>query len=160
MIAGPGFAQLWPATRAGMHIEVLPEPAQQLLPTELPRQEVVLAYWRQALQWPMADLEARVAEVVGQLRRRQLPYAIVAGHQWDQADIQRVRGALPQATLTVVPNSGHFPHLADPDRFAQALAETGRSAPGPRGEPLGRDHRRQPLPQRGPGPIAEDGFGQ
>jgi pimeloyl-ACP methyl ester carboxylesterase len=160
MVAGPGFAQLWPAILASMHIEDLPERAWRLLRTELPRQEVVLAYWRQALHWPMADMEARVAEVAGQFRRLQLPYAVIAGHPWDQAETQRMREALPQATLTVVPNSGHFPHLADPDRFAQALAETGRSAPGPRGEPLGRDHRRQPLPQRGPGPIAEDGFGQ
>jgi pimeloyl-ACP methyl ester carboxylesterase len=126
VIEGPGFAQLWPAILASMHIEVLPQRAQQLLRTELPRQEVVLAYWRQALQWPTAHLEARVAEVVGQLRRLQLPYAFICGHQWGQADTQRVREALPQATITVVPNSGHFPHLADPGRFAQALAETGR----------------------------------
>jgi pimeloyl-ACP methyl ester carboxylesterase len=126
VIAGPGFVQFWPAILASMHIEVLPERAQQLLSTELPRQEVVLAYWREALQWPMADLESRVAEVLGKLRRLQLPYAFIAGHQWDQADAQRVREALPQATVTVVPNSGHFPHLADPDWFAQLLAETGR----------------------------------
>ena len=34
--AGPGFAQLWPAILASMHIEILPESAQQLLSTELP----------------------------------------------------------------------------------------------------------------------------
>ncbi len=73
----------------------------------------------------MADMEARVAEVLGQLRRLPVPCAIIAGHQWGEADTQRLREALPQATVTVVPNSGHFPHLADPDRFAQLLAETG-----------------------------------
>ena len=46
----------------------------------------MLAYWRQALQWPMADMEARAAEIAGQLRRLQLPYAIIAGHPWDQAE--------------------------------------------------------------------------
>jgi pimeloyl-ACP methyl ester carboxylesterase len=126
VLTGPGFAQLWPPILTSMHIEVLPEPAQQLLSTELPRQEVVLAYWRQALHWPMADMETRFAEVLGQLRRLQLPYAIIAGREWDQADDQRLREALPQATVTVVPNSGHFPHMAHPDRFAQLLAETGR----------------------------------
>ncbi len=136
MVAGPGFAQLWPAILASMHIEVLPPPAQRLLRTELPRQEVVLAYWRQALEWPIADMEDRVAEVLGQLRRRQVPYAIIAGHQCDQAATQRVREGLSQATISVVPNSGHFPHLADPDRCAQLLAETGRwpgaTRPAPR----------------------------
>jgi pimeloyl-ACP methyl ester carboxylesterase len=136
VIAGPGFAQLWPAILASMHIEVLPQRAQQLLSTALPRQEVVLAYWRQALQWPMADVEARVAEVLGQLRRLQLPYAFIAGHQWDQAETQRVREALPHATVTVVPGSGHFPHLADPDRFARLLAGTGRWPRATRSAPL------------------------
>ena len=98
-----------PAILAGTYIEVLPQRAQQLLRTELPRQEVVLAYWHQALQRPVADMEARIAEGLGQLRRLQLPYAVIGSHEWGQADTQRVREALPQLTVTVVPNSGHFP---------------------------------------------------
>ena len=31
---------------------------------------------------------------------------------------------LPQATVVMVPNSGHFPHLIDPDGFAALLADT------------------------------------
>jgi pimeloyl-ACP methyl ester carboxylesterase len=136
VVTGPGFAQLWPAILASMHIEVLPQPAQQLLRTELPRQEMVLAYWRQALERPMADMEASVAVVSGQLRRLQLPCAIITGHQWGQADTQRLREVLPQATLSVIPNSGHFPHLADPDRFAQLLTETARWPNATRSAPL------------------------
>jgi pimeloyl-ACP methyl ester carboxylesterase len=36
---------------------------------------------------------------------------------------------LPQAVITVFPDSGHFPHLAHPDRFAQCLADTGAWKP-------------------------------
>jgi pimeloyl-ACP methyl ester carboxylesterase len=35
-----------------------------------------------------------------------------------------VSDALPQATVTVIPDSGHFPHLRDPARFAECLART------------------------------------
>ena len=126
VITGPGFAHMWPAILASMHIEVLPENARQLLSTGLPRQDVVLAYWRQALELPAADIEAKIAEGLADLRRQQLPYMIVAGHEYEAAYAAQLREALPQAAVTVVPNSGHFPHLADPDRFAQLLADTGR----------------------------------
>ena len=132
VITGPGFSQLWPAILASMRIDVLPETAQRLLSTELPRRDVVLAYWRQGLGLPLADMEARVAEGLAMLRRQQLPYMIIAGHEYDEAETRRLREALPQATVSVVPNSGHFPHLADPDRFAQLLADTGQWRGSPR----------------------------
>jgi len=124
-ITGAGFAQVWPAILASMHIELLPADMQRLLSTELPKQDVVLAYWRQALETPIGDMEAHIADVQALLRRKAVPYAIVAGHQWDDATLQRLHEAVPQATVQVVPNSGHFPHLADPDGFARLLAETG-----------------------------------
>ena len=125
VITGPGFSQMWPPILASMRIDGLPETAQQLLSTELPRQEVVLAYWHQGLELPPADMEARVVEGLAALRHQQIPYMIIAGHDWDEAETRRLRDALPQATVSVVPNSGHFPHLADPHRFAQLLADTG-----------------------------------
>jgi len=125
-ITGSGFAHMWPSILASMHIELVPENVRRLLSTELPRQDLVLAYWRQGLETPIADMEARVAKVQAILRRKEVPYTIFAGHEWDAATMQRLNEALPQATVTVVPNSGHFPHLADPDRFAQLLADTGR----------------------------------
>lgn len=135
VITGPGFSQLWPAILASMRIDVLPETALRLLSTELPRQDVVLAYWRQGLELPLADMEARVAEGLAALRRLQIPYMIIAGHEWDEAEVRRLHEALPQATVSVVPNSGHFPHLADPDRFAQLLADTGKWESSPRATP-------------------------
>jgi len=33
---------------------------------------------------------------------------------------------LPQVSVTVWPGSGHFPHLAHPDLFAECLATTSR----------------------------------
>jgi pimeloyl-ACP methyl ester carboxylesterase len=66
-----------------------------------------------------------VTDVLATLRRNQVPCLIVAGHEWEAEHRRRLRDELPRATLTVIPNSGHFPQLADPDRFAHLLAATG-----------------------------------
>jgi pimeloyl-ACP methyl ester carboxylesterase len=49
---------------------------------------------------------------------------VVAGYERTPPPRKQLRDNLPQAAVTVVPDSGHFPHLADPDRFAQLLADT------------------------------------
>jgi pimeloyl-ACP methyl ester carboxylesterase len=125
-VTGPGFTELWPAILASMRIDLLPREARVLLSTELPRQDIVLAYWGQALETPRADMEAMIAQKMAALRDRRLPYLIVAGHEYDPSYTRWLADALPQARVVVFPDSGHFPHLADPDRFAGLLAETGR----------------------------------
>ena len=60
----------------------------------------------------------------------------------DEAETRRLRDALPQATISIVPSSGHLPHLADPDRFAQLLADTGHWRGSPRATPHDHPSRR------------------
>ena len=125
-VTGPGFAALWPGILASMHMEQLPAEARILLRTDLPPQDVVLAYWRQGLDTPLPDLDARIAEEAALLRRLALPVLIVAGHHYDAAYSSWLRREIPQATVTVIPDSGHFPHLGHPEAFATLLIDTGR----------------------------------
>jgi pimeloyl-ACP methyl ester carboxylesterase len=131
MVTGPGFTQLWPAILASMRLDLLPTDARDLLNSDLPRQDVVLAYWREALATPLPDLERRITESVAVVRRLGIPILIVTGHPYDAVYSAWLQATLPDATVTVVPDSGHFPHLADPDLFAGILAQTGqwRTAP-------------------------------
>jgi pimeloyl-ACP methyl ester carboxylesterase len=55
---------------------------------------------------------------------RALPYLVVAGRDLDPDYERWLNEMLPQATVTVWPGSGHFPHVAHPDRFAECLAAT------------------------------------
>lgn len=127
VFTGPGFAQqVWPMLLASMQIDVLPHGAQRLLNTDTPDQELVLAYWRQAIEMPLPALKAMIDDTLAVLRDSHLPYAVVAGHAYDSAYTTWLRERLPQSTVEVYPNSGHFPHLADPRRFAECLAATGR----------------------------------
>ena len=124
LVTGSGFAAMWQMLLDSMHIELLPAAARELLSTGTPRQDVVLAYWQSALNSSREQMQVRIDDGVVSLRRRRLPYVVSAGHEYDSSYMAWLRDALPQATVTIFPNSGHFPHLADPERFAACLAGT------------------------------------
>ena len=65
-----------------------------------------------------------MSEGLAALRTADVPYLIVAGTDPEPDYRQWLSEALPQAVITVFPGSGHFPHLAHPDRFAKCLAAT------------------------------------
>ena len=123
-VTGPGFPAMWQMLLASMHIELLPATGRALLSTDTPQQDVVLAYWQSALDSSREQMQVRIDEGLASLRRRRLPYLVTAGHQYDSSYMAWFREALPDATVTLFPNSGHFPHLADPERFAACLAAT------------------------------------
>ena len=107
------------------HVELLPPAAQDLVrATCRPRQQVVLGYWRQLLEQPIAEITAMVEQTTAALRASGVPYLHVAGDDLDPGYRQWLGVRLPAATVEVWPRTGHFPHLADPQRFARRLAGT------------------------------------
>lgn len=126
-LRGPSFPEMWEMFARSMHVELLPESAQKLvLSTAAPRQDLVLAYWREILDRPLADLVDQVTSTLARLRTAGTPYLVVAGDDLEPGYRTRFAETLPQATITVWPGSGHFPHLAHPHLFAECLAATGR----------------------------------
>lgn len=125
-LRGPEFASVWQNFAASMHTEVLPLPARELLVSiSKPRQDLVLAYWADALERPPEELGDWAGAVLGELRASSVPYLIVSGQELDGDYRRWLFGVLPQAEVAVWPASGHFPHLAHPDCFAELLAATG-----------------------------------
>ena len=59
------------------------------------------------------------------IRTSGVPYVAVVGENPSSEDVAWLRENLPGARTVVWPNSGHFPHIAHPRRFAELLAETG-----------------------------------
>lgn len=124
-IRGDGFATAWRLFEDSMHIEALPERARRLLrPVSAVRQEVVAGYWRMPFDWPMERLTAFFDGTIAKLRANQVSYLFVAGHEVETGYLRWLGGQLPQASVQVLPDSGHFPHLAHPMRFAECLADT------------------------------------
>jgi pimeloyl-ACP methyl ester carboxylesterase len=75
---------------------------------------------------PRGELAASAAGWLAALRAARMPYLFVAGHEVEPEYPNWLNRVLPQASITVWPGSGHFPHLAHPARFAASLAATGR----------------------------------
>jgi pimeloyl-ACP methyl ester carboxylesterase len=122
-LRGPRFAAVWERFATSMHAEVLPPDARRLVAsTSRPSRDLVVGYWRDALTRDPGELDAWFGGVLGELRSRQVPYVTVLGGTPDNAYLQWLARALPQGEVVSWPGSGHFPHLAHPDRFAELLA--------------------------------------
>ncbi len=130
-LMGPAYLDVWDQFRAGFHAEVLPKAAQELVrSTSRPRQELLLGYWRLALDGGADEFVASAHEAARVIGASGTPYVHVAGAEPGSAYRAWLAGTLPQARIEVWPASGHFPHLAHPRRFARLLAETATWTPG------------------------------
>jgi pimeloyl-ACP methyl ester carboxylesterase len=124
-IRGGGFATAWRLFEDSMHIELLPDSARRLLrPASAVRQDVVAGYWRMVFDWPAERLAAFFDAIIAKLRANQVSYLFVAGHQVEPEYLDWLGERLPQAAVEVLQDSGHFPQLAHPARFAACLAST------------------------------------
>jgi pimeloyl-ACP methyl ester carboxylesterase len=119
-LRGAAFPAVWNMFEASMHIELLPETAQKLVRSSChPRQDLVVAYWRQLLDQPVDELADFAAAELAAVRAARV---VVAGADLEPGYQKWLNQMLPQASVTVWPGSGHFPHVAHPDRFAECLA--------------------------------------
>ena len=131
-IRGGGFAAAWQLFEESMHLEMLPGTTRQLLrPTGSVRQDVVAGYWRETLDRPVQEFAARVDATIARLRARQVSYLFIAGHPAEPEYLAWLCRQLPQVVVETWPDSGHFPHLAHPARFAACLAATAQWTAAP-----------------------------
>jgi pimeloyl-ACP methyl ester carboxylesterase len=126
-LRGPGFAQAWEQFEVSMGIGQLPLAAQDLLGSaRYVRQDLVTGYWREGIDRPVEELAGQVADGLAAVREAKVPYVYIGGHDPGLDYLEWLERELPQAAAEIWPGSGHFPHLAQPLRFAELLATTGR----------------------------------
>jgi pimeloyl-ACP methyl ester carboxylesterase len=124
-LRGPAFPAMWEQFAASMHADLLPEAAQELLrSTSDPRQDLVLGYWREVLDRPASQILEQTSTGLAAVRAAMVPYLIIAGDEPAAEYRAWLADVLPHAEISVLPGSGHFPHLAHPIDFARALAGT------------------------------------
>ncbi len=124
-LRGPDFDAMWQMFLTSMHPEVLSPAAQELVrTTSTPVQELVLGYWAQVLDSEPEELAEEVATTLAAIRKVAVPYEIVTGSVLEADYRSWLNEVLPGATITVLPGSGHFPHLGHPEAFARVLAST------------------------------------
>jgi pimeloyl-ACP methyl ester carboxylesterase len=127
MLRGTGFNVMWDriTTNVFRLDEVAPDVREFVLATGRPRQEIVLGYWQELFERTPEDLDAWVANSAAAIRASGVPFVAIVGQDPSPEEVAWLQSNLPEARTMVWPNSGHFPHLAHPRRFAELLAETG-----------------------------------
>jgi pimeloyl-ACP methyl ester carboxylesterase len=118
-----GLLAIWDQLFAGLHPERSGAAGEAMLrATSRPRPDVMLGYWAPLLARPPLA-ENAIAEAIASLREQRVPYTLVLGEEADVATRTWMAERFPEATVTAIPNSGHFPHVAHPDEFARILAD-------------------------------------
>lgn len=139
-VRGPGLPQVWNMMVQSFHLELLPTPTQQVVrSTSHPDPELIRGYWQQLLDTTPDEIDAWLTGELTRVAAAAVPYLLILGAQLPPDLLEWITATIPQANVEVWPNSGHFPHLAYPDRFAARLAATAGWRPS--ANPPALDHR-------------------
>lgn len=130
VLRSPHYDEVWARLLAGMHVELLPPKMQAAVrDAPPPAQELLLGYWRELLVTPADELGERRTRELETLHSNAVPYHYVSGNELPCAYRHWLTSIFPDVTITVLPCTGHFPHLARPAALAKILA--GSSGPSP-----------------------------
>ena len=126
-VLGDGLAGVWAMMEQGFRLDLLSPPAQAVVArTSSPRQDLVVSYWDELLSHTPDELAARVSGGMEAIARAGVPYLLVLGSEPPPEAAEWLQAVVPQVEIEVWPDTGHFPHLAYPGRFAERLAATAR----------------------------------
>jgi pimeloyl-ACP methyl ester carboxylesterase len=115
----PAFPQLWEQFEHSMQLDHIPADARQFVDESMRAdQQLVLGYWAPLFDTPVAELSARVDETLAAVS---IPCAAIHGSELEASYRRWLRDRLPQIAVHEWPNSGHFPHLVQPERFTETL---------------------------------------
>jgi len=124
-LRGLDYLDVWNELEAGLHIELLPDDARQLLRASCtPRQDLLLGYWSPILDRDPLELHDELTDAIAAVRDAQLPFTLVAGSEPGSDARAWMEHTLPGSATTAWPGCGHFPQLARPEAFARLLAST------------------------------------
>ena len=118
-LRSPAFPGIWRAIEGEFGIDLIPKQHRILIEEgSNPRQKIVLGYWREAFEVPSTELQARVVECA---RRIDTPFTAIFGEDVESTYRSWLSATVPECNVVIFPHAGHFPHLVDPDRFAEEV---------------------------------------
>jgi len=132
-LRGDGFLGAWSQiSGAVFRLDEVPDDVRSFVrETSRPRRDVVIGYWQDLLERTPEDLAAWIETGVSRVRGLGLPMRSVVGQEPSAAEVGWIADHLPELQTLIWPGSGHFPHLAHPEAFAELLASTSTWAAGP-----------------------------
>jgi|SRR5690606_4681189 len=121
VLRGPDYLRVWNQLLAGMGLDEL-EPSLRTHLRSTPRQDLLLGYWQEVLDEPSESLREQRSLELTALQRSGTPYHYVSRNPVPDGYEVWLRDHLPDIGITVLPGSGHFPHLAQPEALVAILA--------------------------------------
>jgi pimeloyl-ACP methyl ester carboxylesterase len=117
MLRGDQFAKALDIVFAELGTDALPDGVRTYLDAKhaAARQEVVLGTWDLVLDTDPVELTALGEQLLAQVR---VPYLVINGAEPAPGYVEWLTASVPTATLEVFGTGGHYPHLAQPERFA------------------------------------------
>ena len=122
-LEGPGFDELWSAVRRSWRLDLVPAAYGDLLRggARAPR-ELFIAYQADLLQRPLEHAIRWRDNGLAVLREKCTPYVSLHARPVEPEERGLLKRLLPHAQIVEWPVGHHFPHLADPERFAALLS--------------------------------------
>jgi pimeloyl-ACP methyl ester carboxylesterase len=126
-IRGDGFPAVWSMMEQSWRTDLLPRGARSLVARNShPQQDLVVSYWNDLLTEHPDLLQESVTDAMRRVAAAGIPYLLITGAKLPSGVAEQLTAVVPQAIVDVWANTGHFPHLAHPRRFAALLASTGQ----------------------------------
>jgi pimeloyl-ACP methyl ester carboxylesterase len=129
MLRGPEFGNTVLAIFGALGADDLPHEVTGYLDAQhqAARPEAVLGVWDMVLDGDLAELAATADALLGAVR---VPYLAIHGADPGAGYADWLAERVPGAQVEVWGIGGHYPHLADPDRFAARIAALDASVRG------------------------------
>ncbi len=121
VLRGPDYVGVWNQLLAGMGVEHLSRQLRDLVRSK-PRQDLLLGYWSEILEISPVELRRRRTSDLHALREFGTAYHHISRTVLDPGYEAWFRKVIPEAGITVLAGSGHFPHLGQPDLVAEIVS--------------------------------------
>ncbi|MDQ6817275.1 MAG: alpha/beta hydrolase [Actinomycetota bacterium] len=118
-LCGPSFAAAFEPIQQSIGLDRVPEPLRsQVLAIQDIRQDLVLGYWRELMRTDPDDMQARIDDTASHIA---CPYLAAFGRPLAPSEREDLVNRLAGVEIEEWPDSGHFVHLVEGDRFTRRL---------------------------------------
>jgi pimeloyl-ACP methyl ester carboxylesterase len=118
-LSGRSFAAAFEPVQQSIGLDRVPEPLRsQVLAVQDIRQDLVLGYWDELMRTDADDVQARIDDVAARIA---CPYLAVFGRTLAPSEREDLLHRIPRLQIEEWPDSGHFVHLVNVERFTSRL---------------------------------------
>jgi len=122
---GGDVLEVWRKIEQTLGLHLLPaETREFIMRHSRPTRDLLASYWEDIFAMTPEQASAMVNGAVAAVTAAEVPYLLILGSEPSPDTAAWFENAAPHATVEVWPDSGHFPHIAHPARFAERLAAT------------------------------------